>query len=96
MRSPTEECSASDTRGPALGMNGLEVARRARSLPRGRKMLLVALTGWGQDEDRHRSEEAGFDLHLTKPIDAHQLAAILTRPLASADGGIDAREDRGG
>ena len=58
-------------------MDGFEVARRIRALPNGRDMLLVALTGWGQDEDRRRTAEAGFDEHLTKPVDAERLAAML-------------------
>jgi CheY-like chemotaxis protein len=41
-------------------------------------MALVALTGWGQDEDRRRSEEAGFDAHLVKPVDHVELSKLLT------------------
>jgi CheY-like chemotaxis protein len=41
-------------------------------------MVVVALTGWGQEEDRHRSLEAGFDRHLTKPVTVDQLAEVLT------------------
>jgi DNA-binding response OmpR family regulator len=41
-------------------------------------MVLVALTGWGQEEDRCRSREAGFDHHLTKPIDLDSLKKLLT------------------
>ena len=59
------------------GMDGFEVAQRIRALPGGRDVLLVALTGWGQDEDRRRTAEAGFDAHLTKPVDAERLAALL-------------------
>src|SRR5690606_18976529 len=59
------------------GMDGIEVARRIRARPHGHEMLLAAVTGWGQDEDRQRTAEAGFDLHLTKPIGWDQLAAIL-------------------
>jgi CheY-like chemotaxis protein len=40
-------------------------------------MILIALTGWGQDEDRRRSEEAGFDGHLVKPVDHAHLTALL-------------------
>jgi CheY-like chemotaxis protein len=58
-------------------MDGFEVARRIRALPRGRDMLLVALTGWGQADDRKRTADAGFDEHLTKPVDSERLAAIL-------------------
>ena len=45
-----------------------------------RQVLLVALTGWGKDEDRQRSREAGFDHHLVKPVDLEQLQALLTKP----------------
>jgi CheY-like chemotaxis protein len=62
------------------GMDGFEVAKRIRALPAGRDVLLVALTGWGQDEDRRRTAEAGFDEHLTKPVDAERLAALLANP----------------
>ena len=58
-------------------LDGFEVARRVRAEPWGRGMRLVALTGWGQDEDRRRSEEAGFDAHLVKPVDFDELLKIL-------------------
>jgi PAS domain S-box-containing protein len=60
-------------------MNGYEVARRVRSEPWGRRMVLIALTGWGQDRDRQLSREAGFDHHFVKPVDP----AALTKLLAS-------------
>lgn len=59
------------------GMSGYEVAQRIRALPEIRGTILVAVTGWGQDEDRHKTREAGFDAHLTKPIDYGQLAEVL-------------------
>jgi CheY-like chemotaxis protein len=59
-------------------MNGLEVARRMREDPESRSATLVALTGWGQREDRRRSREAGFDYHLVKPADVGTLQSILT------------------
>ena len=59
-------------------MDGYEVARRARQLPRGKDLLLIAMTGWGQEEDRRRSKEAGFDHHLTKPVDFNNLDKLLT------------------
>ncbi len=59
------------------GMNGLEVARRMREDPNARGMTLVALTGWGQREDRRRTTEAGFDYHLVKPADLGALQSIL-------------------
>jgi CheY-like chemotaxis protein/nitrogen-specific signal transduction histidine kinase len=59
-------------------MDGLEVARRMREDPRMRDATLVALTGWGQREDRRRTGEAGFDYHLVKPADMRTLQSILT------------------
>jgi len=59
------------------GMNGLEVARRMREDPEFRKTTLVAVTGWGQREDRRRTHEAGFDYHLVKPADVGALQSIL-------------------
>jgi signal transduction histidine kinase len=56
-------------------MDGYEAARRIRAL--GRPIVLVALTGWGQDEDRERSLEAGFDHHLTKPPDPDALEQLV-------------------
>jgi PAS domain S-box-containing protein len=60
------------------GMNGLEVARRMREDPQASTTTLVALTGWGQREDRRRTEEAGFDYHLVKPADIGTLQSILS------------------
>jgi PAS domain S-box-containing protein len=60
------------------GMNGLEVARRMREDPARRDTTLVALTGWGQREDRRRTHEAGFDYHLVKPADMSTLQSILS------------------
>jgi CheY-like chemotaxis protein len=60
------------------GMNGLEVARRIREDPAASKTTLVALTGWGQREDRRRTHEAGFDYHLVKPADMGTLQSILS------------------
>jgi signal transduction histidine kinase len=59
--------------------NGYEVARQIRSQPWGRGMVLVALTGWGQESDRRRSHEAGFDNHLTKPVDPQVLDELLAK-----------------
>ena len=58
-------------------LDGIETARRLREMPGGRKVLLVALTGWGQDKDRERTRNAGFDHHLVKPVDPATLAEIL-------------------
>jgi len=58
-------------------LNGFEVARRIRQQPQGREMMLVALTGWGQDDDRRLSLEAGFDFHVVKPVDLAALEILL-------------------
>ncbi|QDT52130.1 Autoinducer 2 sensor kinase/phosphatase LuxQ [Caulifigura coniformis] len=59
------------------GMNGLDAARAIRALPAGNDVALVAMTGWGQDEDRQRTKEAGFDWHLVKPVDRSALMQLL-------------------
>jgi len=59
------------------GMDGHEVARRIRLLPGSDDVTLIALTGWGQEEDRHRSRSAGFDHHIVKPADIHALQSLL-------------------
>jgi signal transduction histidine kinase/PAS domain-containing protein/ActR/RegA family two-component response regulator len=66
-------------------LNGYEAARRIREAPWGRDMLLVAMTGWGKDEDRRRSREAGFDAHLVKPADCNELLKLM-ESLAPARG----------
>ena len=58
-------------------LNGYEAARKIREEPWGKKMVLVALTGWGQDEDRQKSREAGFNGHMVKPIDHAELMKLL-------------------
>ncbi len=58
-------------------LNGYEACRRIRTLLRGEGILLVALTGWGQEEDKRRATEAGFDHHLTKPVDPAALERLL-------------------
>jgi CheY-like chemotaxis protein len=60
------------------GMDGFEVARRARQRQSGRDATLIALSGWGQDEDRRRSEEAGIEYHFVKPVDVEALTRLLT------------------
>jgi CheY-like chemotaxis protein len=59
------------------GMDGYEVARRLRARPGLDRVLLVALTGYGQEEDVRRSRQAGFDHHLVKPADPTTLAALF-------------------
>jgi PAS domain S-box-containing protein len=62
------------------GMDGLEVARRIRKHEEFDRITLIALTGWGQEGDRRRTEEAGFDHHLIKPADVAALQALLLSP----------------
>jgi CheY-like chemotaxis protein len=59
-------------------MDGYEVARRLREISQPERVAIVALTGWGQDEDRQRVREAGFDHHLVKPVDLASLQPLLT------------------
>jgi CheY-like chemotaxis protein len=73
-----------------LGMpriNGYEAARRIREQPWGRDVLMVATTGWGKEEDRRRSSDAGFDCHLVKPIEVSAVRDLL----ASASRSVPAR-----
>jgi signal transduction histidine kinase/ActR/RegA family two-component response regulator len=58
-------------------LSGHEIARRVRSEPWGLNVRLVAITGWGHENDRKRSREAGFDEHLTKPVDPRQLLQLM-------------------
>ena len=59
------------------GLDGYEAARCIREQAWGKDVVLVALTGWGQEEDRRRSEEAGFDHHLAKPVEPDALKRLL-------------------
>lgn len=63
-------------------LNGYEVARRIREQPGGSDIELIAVTGWGQEEDRRRSREAGFDYHITKPVELGELQKLLAAPPA--------------
>jgi signal transduction histidine kinase/DNA-binding response OmpR family regulator len=60
-------------------MNGYEVARRIRRERWGGAVVLAALTGWGQDEDKRRAAEAGFDAHFTKPVDPNDIETLIAR-----------------
>jgi CheY-like chemotaxis protein len=66
------------------GLNGYEVAERVRGEPWGKRATLVALTGWGQERDRRRAWAAGFDHHLTKPVDPVQIEALLAESIEEA------------
>jgi len=59
------------------GMDGYETCRRIRMEPAAENAVIVALTGWGQEQDRQRAIEGGFDVHLTKPADPATLERIL-------------------
>ena len=67
------------------GYDGYEVARRIRAMPGGDTMYLIALTGYGQPDDRRRAEEAGFDLHIVKPVDPERLNALVADSPARAN-----------
>jgi CheY-like chemotaxis protein len=60
------------------GMNGYDACQAIRAEPWGKTILIVAMTGWGQEQDRLRSEAAGFDHHLVKPVDHEKLLDLLT------------------
>ena len=60
------------------GMNGYETCRQLRANPRSAGAFIVALTGWGQDQDKQHAMKSGFDAHLTKPADLDVLATLLT------------------
>jgi CheY-like chemotaxis protein len=66
------------------GMNGFEVARRLREQEGMDNLLLVAMTGYGQEEDRQLSREAGFNHHMVKPIEPAELRALLANAAANA------------
>ena len=59
------------------GMSGFELARRLRAVPDLSGVTLVAVTGWGQDEDRRESRNAGLDHHLTKPVDPEEVRMLV-------------------
>jgi CheY-like chemotaxis protein len=58
-------------------LNGYDACRQIRRQPWGESLFLIALTGWGQDEDKRRSEAAGFDRHLVKPVEPAALQELL-------------------
>jgi CheY-like chemotaxis protein len=59
------------------GLNGFEIARSIRRQPWGKTVALIAVTGWGQEQDRRRTAEAGFDAHLIKPVSKADLLSAL-------------------
>lgn len=66
------------------GMSGYEVARRIRLEAWGQHALLVAITGWGQEDDKLQAKAAGFNAHLTKPVDPREIERMLVEFLNSA------------
>lgn len=58
-------------------LNGYEVAQRIREKPWGASMFLIAVTGWGQEEDRQRSTEVGLNVHMVKPVEPSMLEKLL-------------------
>jgi CheY-like chemotaxis protein len=60
-------------------ISGYEVARQLRQMPVGKSLTLIAVTGWGQQRDKLRAREAGFDHHFTKPIDPNILLELVSR-----------------
>lgn len=59
------------------GMNGYDVARAIRAEPGLKKIYVVAVSGYGQDEDRQRAQESGFDYHVTKPVSKASLESLM-------------------
>jgi CheY-like chemotaxis protein len=78
------------------GMDGYEVAREIRRQPQFAHVVLVALTGWAQDEDRLRSQNAGFNLHLTKPADFATFESLLQALPAEASPTVLSQTFQGG
>ena len=73
-------------------MDGYEAARQIRQRAQGREVLMIALTGWGQGEARSRTEQAGFEHHLTKPVDFAAIAVLLRAHLAQRAGAVTREE----
>jgi two-component system CheB/CheR fusion protein len=63
-------------------LSGHEVARQIRATDWGRHMVLIAATGWGQESDEREAIEAGFDTHMTKPVDLRKLSEMVDQLLA--------------
>ena len=61
------------------GVDGYQAAKAIRELLKDRRLVIIALSGWGRNEDRRRSEEAGFDAHMTKPLAFDALANTMAR-----------------
>jgi CheY-like chemotaxis protein len=68
------------------GLNGYEVAKQLRQMKHSQPQCLIAMTGYGSEEDRQRTEEAGFDHHIVKPIEPAELNKLLARSIAAMGG----------
>ncbi len=77
------------------GLTGYEVARRIRLEAWGRRAILIAVTGWGQQDDKQKAKAAGFDEHLTKPIDPSELESMLAKLLGPAIRRSDVQQSDG-
>ncbi|OZI07234.1 hypothetical protein BWI93_15820 [Siphonobacter sp. BAB-5385] len=60
-------------------LNGYDTCRLIREQPWGKELFIIAVSGYGQQEDKQKSQEAGFDEHLTKPVDIEALIQVLSR-----------------
>ena len=69
-------------------LNGYEVCRRVRQQAWGKNMVVIALTGWGQEEDKRQTRDAGFDFHFIKPVLYETLAKLLSG-VTAARGEVD-------
>ena len=67
-------------------LSGHDVARQVRGTEWGRQMVLVAATGWGQESDERKALEAGFDAHMTKPVDLRKLSTMVDELVAKRRG----------
>ena len=76
-------------------LNGYEVCRCLRRKAWTARTTIVAVTGWGQEDDRRRSREAGFDHHLVKPVDSQALMQLIGRRRGGADSGLTRPISRG-
>jgi DNA-binding response OmpR family regulator len=77
------------------GFDGFEVARRLREQPESREVVLIAITGYGQETDQLRSRESGFDHHLVKPTDFGKLLDILANVMQEPDQAGDDNSSQG-
>ena len=71
------------------GLDGLQLARRLRAGDNGSRVILIATTVWGQPDDKRRAEEAGFNLHLTKPIDVYKAAQEVASRLRTGNPAVN-------